>query len=204
MRLGPAPHVPRIQDLRPVPFDAVEGDDAPFAPTRATSAGPLVYLTFGTVFNPSAPVLRAALAAVAALDVEVLVTVGPRGDPAVLGPQPANVRVERYVPQTTLLPRCAAVVSHAGSGTVLACLGLGIPQVCLPQGADQFINAAQTEAVGAAVSLLPDDASSPAIAAAVSRALTDPIIAGSAARVGEELAAMPGPDQVASRLEALL
>ena len=32
--------------------------------------------------------------------VRVLVTVGPAGDPAALGPQPGHVRVERYVPQT--------------------------------------------------------------------------------------------------------
>lgn len=202
MRLGPAPHVPYIQDLRPVPFDAVAGDVEPVA--AAQSGRPLVYLTFGTVFNPSGPVFGAALAAVAALDVDVIVTVGPRADPAVLGPQPGNVRVERYVPQTTLLPQCAAVVSHGGSGTVLACLGLGLPQVCVPQGADQYINAIQAAAVGAAVSLMPDQASPASIAAAVDRVLHDPTIAAAAERVSRELAAMPGPDEVAAKLEALL
>lgn len=203
MRLGPAPHVPRIQDLRPVPFDAVAGDVEP-PPPASPSGRPLVYLTFGTVFNPSGPVFGAALAAIADLDVDVIVTVGPRADPAVLGPQPANVSVRRYVPQTTLLPECAAVVSHAGSGTVLACLGLGLPQVCVPQGADQYINAVQAAAVGAAVSLMPDEASPEAIAAAVDRVLHDPAIAAGAVRVSQELAAMPGPDEAARRVEALL
>ncbi|HTJ73968.1 MAG TPA: glycosyltransferase [Acidimicrobiales bacterium] len=202
MRPGPAPHVRRALDLRPVPFDAVPTDGDPALP--APSDRPLVYLTFGTVFNATGGPFANALAALAALDVDVIVTVGPRGDPGAVGPQPSNVRVERYLPQTALLPRCAAVVSHAGSGTVLACLGLGIPQLCLPQAADQFVNARQAAAVGAAMSLMPDEASPAAIVGAVTILLENPSIAHAAAEVAEEIAAMPGPDQVAADLEALL
>ena len=54
------------------------------------------------------------------------VTVGPKADPAVVGAQPAHVRVEQYVPQTLVLPHCDVVVSHAGSGTVLAALAVGV------------------------------------------------------------------------------
>ncbi|MDQ3675606.1 MAG: glycosyltransferase, partial [Actinomycetota bacterium] len=62
-------------------------------------------------------------------------TVGPNGDPAAFGPQPPRVVLERYIPQTLLLPVCDVVASHAGSGTVLAALAHGIPQLCLPQAA---------------------------------------------------------------------
>ena len=85
-------------------------------------------------------------------------TVGPHGDPAALGPQPAHVMVERYVSQTAVLPLCAAVVSHGGSGTVFGAAGLGLPQVCLPQAADQFRNTAGVVGSGAGIGLHPDQA----------------------------------------------
>ena len=65
---------------------------------------PLVYLTLGSVagsmgFFPG--VYRAAIDALAPLDVRVLVTTGRDADPAELGPLPANVHAERWVAQAT-------------------------------------------------------------------------------------------------------
>jgi len=199
MRYGSYRHVPNVQSLRPVPFDAV-GDDSR-APVVAGDR-PLVYLTFGTVFNDAA-LFASAMAGIARLDVDVLVTVGPAADPAALGPVPPNVRVERYIPQTAVLPHCAAVVSHAGSGTFLATLGVGIPQLCLPQAADQFINARQGAAAGAAITLVPDEASAEAIGDAVVRLLGETGFSAAAARVREEIEGMPSPDAVGAVLESL-
>ena len=129
-------HIPVVQPLRPISWS---GPAATFEPTD--DPRPLVYVTLGTVASNPA-VLRDALAGVASLDVQVLVTVGPMGDRDALGPQPAHVRVERFVPQTQVLPYAAVVVSHGGSGTFLGALSHGLPQICLPQAADQFRNAA--------------------------------------------------------------
>jgi UDP:flavonoid glycosyltransferase YjiC (YdhE family) len=198
MRFGSYDHVPLVQPLRPVPFDGVgEWADPVVAGDR-----PLVYLTFGTVFNQPG-LFSAATEALGRLEVDVLVTVGPAADPAALGAVPPNVRVERYVPQTAVLPHCAAVVSHAGSGTFLASLGLGIPQLCLPQAADQFVNAGQGAAAGVALSLAPHEASADAIAGAVRRLLVEPAFADAARRVRDEIDAMPSPDEVAAVLEDL-
>ncbi|MEO8572101.1 MAG: nucleotide disphospho-sugar-binding domain-containing protein [Chloroflexota bacterium] len=54
-------------------------------------------------------------------------TVGTKGDPALLGPQPDNVHVERYIPQSQLLPHCDLLVAHAGSGALLGALNAGVP-----------------------------------------------------------------------------
>jgi UDP:flavonoid glycosyltransferase YjiC (YdhE family) len=200
LRFGSYDHVPQVQALRPVPFDAAT--DSPGQPVVAGDR-PLVYLTFGTVFNDPG-LFSAAMEGLAGLDVDVLVTVGPAADPAALGAVPPNVRVERYVPQTQVLPHCAVVASHAGSGTFLATLGLGIPQLCLPQAADQFINAGQGAASGAALTLAPGEASAEAIAGAVGRLLHEPAFAAAARRLAAEIEAMPGPDEVARRLEELV
>lgn len=198
MRPEGSAHLGRVQAVRPVPIEEAGG-----GPRTRRSDRPLVYLTFGTVFNDPSPLFRAALDGVAGHDVDVLVTVGPKGDPAALGPVPAHVQVERYVPQTRLLPACSVVVSHAGSGTFLATLGFGIPQLCLPQAADQFLNAAQGAANGAAITVPPEQLTAETVHAALGRLLGEPAFGAAAGRVAAEIAAMPGPDEVAAVVEAL-
>ncbi|HSU08465.1 MAG TPA: glycosyltransferase, partial [Pseudonocardia sp.] len=117
---------------------------------------PLVYLTLGTVFNDP-ELARTVLDAIQDLPISIAVTTGPGIDPALLGRRPANVAAAPFVAQALLLPLASAVVSHTGSGTMLGALAAGLPQVCLPRGADQFANAERLHAVGAGIRLLPDD-----------------------------------------------
>ena len=199
---GAASHVPRRQLLRPDTDDMEIEQSLPLPLPEAHPDAPLVYVTMGTVFNNPEP-LRVVLAALSGLHVRVLVTVGPGGDPATLGAQPPHVRVERYVPQTLVLPRCDVVVSHGGSGTVLGAMTLGLPQLCLPQGADQFLNAAAVSSAGAGLSLLPDEAGVDAVSDAVTRLLDDASIRDAARRLSASIAAMPPPDVIAALLEDL-
>ena len=160
---------------------------------------PLVYATLGTVFNE--PELLTRL--LAALD-EVpaaLVTTGRNVDPSDLGPVPAHVRVERFVPQEDVLPACAAVVAHAGSGSTLAALAHGLPLVLVPQGADQFENAARVEAAGAGVVVMPGALSAASVRAGLQCVLGEPSFTAAAQKLAAEIAAMPGPGDVAIAVE---
>jgi len=161
---------------------------------------PRVYLTFGTVFNDSAP-LRQAAAALATLDAVVVVTVGADGDPASLDGLPPRVHVERFVDQQALLPWCDAVVSHGGAGTVLGAAAHGLPQLLLPQAADQFRNSAALARVGAGRALPTGDRSQAAIAHALADVLASIPMRDAACRIAREIAAMPDADTVAARLE---
>lgn len=197
-------HLPEIVPLRPVPWSGPRSKRLPDGlDVEAENAPPLVYVTLGTVQNRVA-LLKPAVEAVGSLPVRVLVTVGPDNDPAALGRQPANVTVERYVAQTAVLPHCAAVVSHAGSGTVFAGLGHGVPQVCLPQAADQFRNAEGVERSGSGRMLLPDAASAEAIADAVGAVLQDPAFRRNAGHVRAQIDAMPAPPAVVEQLERIV
>lgn len=182
---------------QPVAYGGEEEDGRSF---RWKGEGPHVYLTFGTRFAIN-ETFRTVVDQLGALDVEALVTVGPKGTPAALGPQPANVRIERYVPQTEVLEGCRLVISHAGSGTFLAALGRGIPQLCLPQGADQFRNAAACEQAGAGLQLRPDAVTPNSVSRSIKILLEDPGYAAAAAAVAKEIASMPSPDEVAVALE---
>lgn len=86
------------------------------APRPAPRTRPGVYVTLGTIFNGgSGDLFERLLEGLAALDVDVVATVGRGIAPADLGPQPAHVRVERFVPQAEVLPTVDLVVSHGGS-----------------------------------------------------------------------------------------
>jgi UDP:flavonoid glycosyltransferase YjiC (YdhE family) len=190
-------HIPASQLLRPGMF-AAAGEEA--LPDGLVGA-PLVYVTFGTLFSND-EVLSLVVRALRALPIRVLVTVGPNGDPAALGAQPENVHVATYIPQDQVLPLCSAVVSHAGSGTFLAALATGLPQLCLPQAADQFLNAAACARSGTGIALQPGEVTEEGVAAAVQSLLAEDSYRLAAERIRAEIAAMPEPGQVAAMLHA--
>ena len=113
-------------------------DEAPDVelPDWLTALGsrPLVYVTMGTEFNKELAVFRAILDGLAGGRFDVVVTVGPSGDPEALRPYADNVRIERFIPQSSLLPHAAAFVSHAGSGATLGALACRRPDARDPAG----------------------------------------------------------------------
>jgi UDP:flavonoid glycosyltransferase YjiC (YdhE family) len=165
---------------------------------------PTVYFTLGTVFNlESGDLFTRVLDGLRELDVDVVATVGRQIDPAELGPQPERVRVERYLPHSAVLPRCDAVVSHGGSGTVLGALAHGLPSVLLPLGADQPLNAARCEELGVALVLDAMRARSDDVREAVASVLRDPSYRTAAERVRDEIRGLPGPEHAVALLERL-
>jgi UDP:flavonoid glycosyltransferase YjiC (YdhE family) len=200
-RRGEQPIWQRVQPLRPSGGLAMPGDRLPESldalPHRHT-----VLLTLGTVYNGNVGVLQRAIAGLRMLQANVVVTVGPDGDPLALGPQPEHVRVERYVPYALLLPRCSLVVSQGGSGTLLGALSLGLPHLLLPQGADQFFNAEVAVTSGTALALMGADATPDAVLDGARRLLAEPAFAAAARHVQSEIAAMPSAVQVVEQLAA--
>jgi UDP:flavonoid glycosyltransferase YjiC (YdhE family) len=187
------------------PFDPDPGSTS-VAPAWAAGLrdAPTVYFTLGTVFNmESGDLFMRVLAGLRDLPVTVVVTVGRDVDPAEFGPQPANVRVERYIPQSELLPHCSLVVSHGGSGSVVGALAHGLPMVLIPIGADQPHNAARCQAVGVARVLDPVLATPTMVREAVSTVLAEPAYRRAAERIRDEIAALPGPAHAVTLLERL-
>lgn len=159
-------------------------------PWMPAGDGPLVYVTFGSVagvLDLAVAAFRAALDALATLGLPALLTVGHAFDLDALGPVPANVRVERWVPQAEVLARASAVVHHGGSGSTIGTLAAGLPMVVVPLFADQPYNAVRVEATGAGLVVKPPDGKG--IAAAVTRVLEEPSFRASAAELAAEMAA---------------
>jgi MGT family glycosyltransferase len=166
---------------------------------RGSDNGP-VYFTLGTVFNiESGDLFTRVLEGLRGLD--VIATVGPQIDPAELGDQPPNVRVERYIPQAEVLPRCRAMVSHGGSGAILGALAHGLPMVLIPMGADQPLNAARAAELKVARVLDAVRATPADVRVAVAGVLAR--LRRAAERMRNELAALPGVEHAVSLLEDL-
>lgn len=183
--------------LRPTPWNPPVPGSVPPDPHR-----PWVYLTLGTAMG-SAAVLRVAAGALAGLGVDVLVAAGSVDLGDLEGVAAERVRVEPFVAQADLLRSAhppALVVHHGGSGTTLAAAAGGIPQLVVPQGADQFFNAQAVAAVGAGATV---DASADVATIAAAAA---PLLGGGPARdaaraLAAEIVAMPSPADVAARVE---
>lgn len=174
--------------------------------SKAAFRGPQAYRVklrgYGKVVN-HANALAIAANALAELQVRVVITVGNDGDPKLLGPLPSNIHAERFIMQSELLPHCDVVVSHGGSGTFLATLAHGLPQLVLPQGADQFINATALKRSGGGLALRGEDVSDDSIRNCVTRLMSAPDFRQHAARIAREISAMPSAEEVAMRLERL-
>lgn len=193
--------------IRPDEDDASEGPSSAYdgaARWLQQQAEPIVYFTLGTVFHQESGDLFARVtAAIGSLPVSLLVTVGHELDPAELGPQPSHVRIDNFVPQQLTLGACDAVVSHGGSGTVVASLARGLPLVLLPMGADQPWNAARCEALGVGRTLDPVGCQASDIAEAVSDVLEHSAYRDNAARLAEEVRRSPSPSFAAELVEQL-
>jgi UDP:flavonoid glycosyltransferase YjiC (YdhE family) len=166
----------------------------------ALGGRPVVYISLGTVplFNQPAKFVTL-LADLAHEDLDLVVTISELNDPAALGPQPANVHIERWLPLAPLLPRCDAALCHAGSGTTLAALTAGLPLVLVPQGADQHTNAEACRRAGVA-RVLDGSAVDPATVRAAVMDVLDRCSPErqAARRIAAEIAAMP-PAQIVAR-----
>ena len=186
--------MPTVFRMRPTPFDP----DVPLPPLPGDG---FVYLTLGTVVFGATDVLRGAIRALSRLDADVLVALGP-GDPDQLGSLPDRVRAAGFVPQAEVLKHAGLVVHHGGTGTVLASLAAGLPQLILPQGADQFANADTLSTLGVAKSLVGDAIRIDAIETAARELLTDTKPREIARGIAAEIAEMAPPSQVLAEVVA--
>jgi N-glycosyltransferase len=180
--------------------DAESARPTEAAQSRPASPRKRVYASLGTVaggFEFAAKVYPPVLAALGQVDADVLFTIGGL-DPTILGTLPANVKVERYVPNAVAMA-CDAVLTHAGCGTTVAALSRGLPIVAVPLFGDQPHNAAKIAESGAGVSVqVPHGIRD--IPAAMAAVLEDPAYGAAARRIAADLATLPSAAEVLAQL----
>jgi len=181
--------LPTVRFVQPLIHDTTGKEQLPSWVSELGSR-PVVYVTLGNIFNDQS-MFATFITALAHEPMDVIVTVGRSVDPGVFGAQPANIHIERYVPQSQLLPHVDVVVCHGGFNTVMGALKVGRPLVVSPLSADQPVHAERSRALGVA-RVLDARALEPAVIRdAVRTVLEDPSYGEAARRVGEEITHLP-------------
>ncbi|HEU0164569.1 MAG TPA: glycosyltransferase, partial [Thermomicrobiales bacterium] len=192
--------------IRPYVLEAEAAANAPAWIEELDRADdPVIYFTLGTIFNlESGDLFTRMLDGLRELPARIVVTVGKELDPERFGPQPANVRIERFVPQATLLPHCDLAISHGGSGSITGALAFAVPQIVIPMGADQLHNAARVEALGVGVALDAVDLTPESVHATVLAMLANAPAREASVRMRDEILALPPSAAAIPWLEALV
>ena len=104
-------------------------------------------------------IFRKIAEACAALNVQLVLSLGGGLEPERLGALSGDPLVVNFAPQLELVKRASVVITHAGLNTVLESLAEGVPLVCIPLGNDQPGVASRVKTHGAGVVIPPRRAS---------------------------------------------
>lgn len=205
----PSLEVPVPSERLPVRYVPYNGPNAALTTVSDDLGGserPRICVTWSTALTatsgPDSYLLPRIVSALEGLDCDVTVTATGR-DVAALGPVPDGIRIVEHVPLRTLLPGCAAVLHHGGSGSTLTALWAGVPQVIATFASEQSVTGRRVATTGAGLHMLGHQADLETLRTSVLEVIEDDSYRHSAAKLCEEMLARPTPAQLVEVLEGL-
>lgn len=186
------------------PFTAaVPSPQAPF-PWELLNGKPLVYACFGTAQNRNRRLYHALAAALAGLDVQVVLSLGGADASELPEALPENMLIVPYAPQTQILERAALMITHAGMNSVLECLAAGVPMVAVPISHDQPGVAARIEWSGTGVRIAAPECDAARLRRAIETVLKENSYRDAAHRFRRIIAEGDGVRRAARIIERVL
>jgi UDP:flavonoid glycosyltransferase YjiC (YdhE family) len=161
---------------------------------------PLVLVAPSTSQDRRQRMLRAALEGLAGEPVRVLASTNRRAPGGPIA-TPHNARLVDWVSYAKTMPRCDAVVCHAGHGTVARALASGVPLVACPAAGDMAENSARVAWAGAGVALPRRFTTPRGVRLAVRKVLSEPSYAATAGQLAEWAESHDGAAIAADTLE---
>ena len=165
---------------------------------------PLIYASLGTTKRGDSATFRRIAEACSGLDLQLVVSLGGRLDPAMFNHLPGNPVVVKYAPQLELLNRAKIVITHAGPNTVLEALMQGKPMLALPITLDQPAIAAHLARLGVAEVLSTENRSAQQIRTALIKMQKDSRYLDAARNLQTEIRSLCGPARAADIIEEAL
>jgi MGT family glycosyltransferase len=163
---------------------------------------PLVVVSMGTTYMSHEELLGRVAEGLADLAARVLVLTGHELAPNEVAAR-EGVFVASYVPHAAVLPEASLVVTHAGTGTLMAAFSAGVPVVCIPLGRDQYDNARRVEELGLGTVLAPE-ATAWEIRQSVENALDSADLRDAAGRMAAAIDGYAGGSRAVALLEQLV
>ena len=157
-------------------------------------------------------VLKTSIGALAAEDVQVVLTTGHHDIPRSFLPLPANFRFEPFVPGLAMAARSDVMIHHGGYGSCQTGAYVGTPAVIIPTFSERESNARRIVSQGAGEMVLPacdirgkNKKADPAeLAAKVRKVLSTPSYKENAARLRARFLEYGGAPEAARLIERCL
>ncbi len=146
--------------------------------------------------------LKRLIAALGKMPVRALVNVGGHKDQ--YNELPANVIVDGWFPQPSVIPQVDVVIHHGGNNSFTECLYFGKPAIVMPFAWDGHDNATRVQETGYGYKLNRADWTEEALAARVHDCLNDRAMRARLAETSARMHAQDGPAKAARLLAGLL
>lgn len=167
--------------------------------TPPEGEGPLVYLSLGSLGSADVELMQRLIDSLEPLhDVRIVVSLGPQHELLRL---PEHFTGAEYLPQTAILPRAQAVITHGGNNTVTESVHFGCPMVVLPIFWDQHDNAQRVQECGFGVRIDTYGHEPDELRSAVRRLLEARALRERLDTISERLQGAPGTARAAEGIE---
>jgi MGT family glycosyltransferase len=179
---------------------SVRETDEKFALPDAVAAGEgaLIYFSLGSLGSADVQLMQRVIDCLAATSHRYIVSKGPLHAEIELA---ANMTGAEFLPQTSVIPLCDAVITHGGNNTVTECLHFGKPMIVLPLFWDQHDNAQRVHELGLGVRLDTYRFTDAEMHAALGRLLSDAGLRGRLADAAGTIQRRDGVRQAATLIE---
>lgn len=111
-----------------------------------------ILVTVSTEMQNDRAIIETAIDALADMDLSLIITTAAL-NPDSFESRGENVRIVRYLPHSTVIPKMDLVITHGGMGTTQRALAAGVPVCVVPWGRDQNETARRVEVSGAGTML---------------------------------------------------
>lgn len=168
----------------------------------ANSNAPLVYVSFGSLGCGDTKTLQRLINALGELPIRALVNVGANID--AYKSVPANVIIDKWFPQPSVIPQVDAVIHHGGNNTFTECLYFGKPSIIMPYVWDGHDNATRVQETGHGIKMHRNRWTLDELRRKLQTILTDEEMKRRLQTTSRQMHQQAGPEKAAQLLDSLL
>jgi MGT family glycosyltransferase len=197
----------RGNPLDPSKFQYLEGcvrqEQTYTVPNFSRNSGkPIVYVSFGSLGCGDTRTLQRLIDALGQLPVRALVNVGANLD--AYSNVPANVILDKWFPQPSVIPQVDAAIHHGGNNTFTECLYFGKPSIIMPYVWDGHDNATRVHETGHGIKMHRNQWTLDELSRNLDTILTDGAMKQRLSQTSAHMHREPGSAKAARLLDSLL